>query len=159
MRTTARKAKTGVKKKRLVVAAVVGLTAAVFATTALAGGGGVTGFPNKIATVDLSGYKLQTSYPLGADAGNTFVQTYAKNTVSAIGIQGPGKGVKFASKYIAMPVGHRQLMISWYKANGTLTDVFVMNFVTGTVSDVRPAVKPASLGAVKLLQPGKHAIP
>jgi hypothetical protein len=145
--------------KGVVIAVAVGLSTASFAAAALAGGGGITGYPSKIATVDLSGYRLQTSYPLGADAGNTFVQTYAKRTVSALGIQGPGKGVKFASKYIAMPVGHRQVMITWYKANGTLTDVFVMNFATGTVSDVRPDVKPPSLGAVKLLQRGNRAIP
>jgi hypothetical protein len=141
------------------VAASVVAATGVLAAVAVAGGGGVTGYPNKIATVDLSGYKVQTSYPLGADVGNTYDQTYASGTVSAVGVKGPGKGTQFSSKYVAMPVGHEQLMISWYKANGTLTDVFVMNFATGTVSDVRPAANPPSLGSVQLLTRGSHAIP
>jgi hypothetical protein len=65
----------------------------------------------------------------------------------------------FKSKYIAMPVGHKLLMVTWYLANGTITDVFVMNFATGTASDVAPNKKPQSLGTVKILKAGPHAIP
>lgn len=58
-----------------------------------------------------------------------------------------------------MPVGHNQLMVPWYLAKGTITDVFVMNFTTGIVSDVAPNKKPQSLGTVKGLKRGHHAIP
>lgn len=50
--------------------------AARAAVPALAGSGDITGYPAKIATVDLSGYKLQTFYPLGTNTGNTFDQSY-----------------------------------------------------------------------------------
>ena len=36
----------------------------------------ITGFPHQIAQVDLAGYKLVTSYPLGANAGFSFEQNY-----------------------------------------------------------------------------------
>jgi hypothetical protein len=148
-----------VKVRLATVAAVVALFAAV-AVPAVAGSGDITGYPNKIATVDLSGYKLQTFYPLGTNAVNTFDQNYAGGQkVSAIGVVGPGKGVVFKSKYIAMPVGHKLLMVTWYLSKGTITDVFLMNFKTGIVSDVAPNKKPESLGTVKILKSGAHPIP
>lgn len=147
------------KAKLAVVAAVVAVVAAV-ALPASAGSGNITGYPTKLATVDLSGYKLQTFYPLGTNAVNTFDQDYvSSNHVSAVGVKGPGKGLVFKSKYIAMPVGHNMLMVTWYLAKGTITDVFVMNFATGIVSDVAPNKKPQSLGTVKILKAGPHAIP
>lgn len=147
-------------KARLAIAAAVVVLAALAAGIAVGGSGGITGFPNKIATVDLAGYKLQTFYPLGTNTGNTFDQTYAsRGRVSAVGVKGPGKGLVFTSKYIAMPVGHKLLMVTWYLKKGTLTDVFLMNFKTGVVSDVAPNKKPQSLGTVKILKTGSHPIP
>ena len=147
-------------KARLAVAAAVVLLAALAAGGAVAVSGDITGFPNKIATVDLAGYKLQTFYPLGTNAGNTFDQNYVSSSrVSAVGVKGPGKGLVFRSRYIAMPVGHKLLMVTWYLDKGTLTDVFLMNFKTGVVSDVAPSKKPQSLGTVKILKTGRHPIP
>ena len=148
------------RKARLAIAAAVVVLAALTAGIAVAVSGDITGFPNKIATVDLTGYKLQTFYPLGTNTGNTFDQNYASSTrVSAVGVKGPGKGLVFTSKYIAMPVGHKLLMVTWYLNKGTLTDVFLMNFKSGVVSDVAPNKKPQSLGTVKILKTGSHAIP
>jgi hypothetical protein len=148
-------------KRRLAIAAVaVTVGVATAAVPALAGGGGITGYPTRIATVDLSGYKLETFYSLGTNTGNTFDQTYlGTHNVSAVGVKGPGKGVVFTSKYIAMPVGHKQLMVTWYLASGKITDVFVFNFTSGIVSDVAPGKKPQSLGTVAILKAGSHAIP
>jgi hypothetical protein len=147
-------------KVRLAAMAMVAALFAAVAVPAVAGSGDITGYPNKIATVDLSGYKLETFYPLGTNAVNTFDQNYAGGQkVSAVGVVGPGKGVVFKSKYIAMPVGHKLLMVTWYLPKGTITDVFLMNFKTGIVSDVAPNKKPESLGTVKILKSGAHPIP
>ena len=147
-------------KVRLAAVAMVAALFAAVAVPAGAGSGDITGYPNKIATVDLSGYKLQTFYPLGTNTGNTFDQNYGGGqNVTAVGVIGPGKGLVFKSKYIAMPVGHKLLMVTWYLSKGTITDVFLMNFKTGIVSDVAPNKKPQSLGTVKILKSGTHPIP
>jgi hypothetical protein len=144
----------------LVTAAVLAALTIMAATAAIASSGGITGFPAKISTVNLAGYKLQTVYPLGTNTGNTFDQSYVSDSrVTALGVEGPGKGVTFASKYLAMPVGHKLLMVTWYTPDGTLEDVFLMNFSTGIVSDVAPNKKPQSLGTVKILKAGAHPIP
>lgn len=147
-------------KARLATAAAVVVLGVLAAGSAVAVSGDITGFPNKIATVDLAGYKLQTFYPLGTNTGNTFDQNYVSSSrVSAVGVKGPGKGLVFKSKYIAMPVGHKLLMVTWYLNKGTLTDVFLMNFKSGVVSDVAPNKRPQSLGTVKILKTGPHPIP
>lgn len=121
-------------KARLATAAAVVVLAALAVGSAVAASGDITGYPHKIATVDLAGYKLQTFYPLGTNTGNTFDQNYVSGSrVSAVGVKGPGKGLVFKSKYIAMPVGHKLLMVTWYLNKGTLTDVFLMNFKSGVV--------------------------
>ena len=45
-------------------------------------------------------------------------------------------------------------MITWFNDDGTLTDVFVMDFKSGIVSDVAPNPAPARLGTVKILATG-----
>src|SRR4029453_14600280 len=135
----------------------LGVSLAVFATTGIAVANAdapsITGFPNQITKVDLAGYKLVTSYPLGANTGFTFEQTYlAGGKVSAHAL--PPTGQVFVSNYVAMPVANKQLMVTWYADNGTLNDVFVMNFQTGVVSDVAPGPNPPSLGTVKIEQAG-----
>jgi hypothetical protein len=143
-------------KVRLATVAMVAAMFAAVAVPAVAGSGNITGYPNKIATVDLSGYKLQTFYSLGTNAGNTFDQNYrGGQNVTAVGVIGPGNGLVFKS----MPVGHKLLMVTWYLSKGTITDVFLMNFKTGIVSDVAPNKKPQSLGTVKILKSGTHPIP
>ena len=141
---------------------VVVVSLAVFALTGIAVANAdaptITGFPNQIRRVDLAGYKFITSYPLGANAGFTFEQTYlAGGTVSAHPL--PPTGQVFTSNYVAMPVGNKMLMVTWYLDDGTLTDVFVMNFQTGVVSDVAPVPSPASLGSVQIEQAGPSRIP
>jgi len=123
----------------------------------------ITGYPNQIRKVSLDGYVLQTSYSLGANTGFTFQQTYGPRTVSAHAV--PDNGQRFVSNYVAMPVGNKMLMITWYLDDGTITDVFVMNFQTGVVSDVAPhpdpptGPSPPSLGTVKVLTQGASRIP
>jgi hypothetical protein len=121
----------------------------------------ITGFPNKIKTVNLDGYVIKTSYPLGANTGFTFQQTYGATTVEAHPLPNPDD-LHFNSNYVAMPVGHKMLMVTWFDDNHTITDVFVMNFKTGIVSDVAPVAPPGnlqSLGTVKVLHKGGHKIP
>jgi hypothetical protein len=140
---------------------------AAFATMGIAAASAdaptITGYPSQINTVDLSGYVLQTSYSLGANTGFTFQQTYGSKTVSAHAV--PDDGQRFVFNYVAMPVGNKMLMVSWYLADGTITDVFVMNFQTGVVSDVAPhpdppsGPSPPSLGTVKILTKGASRIP
>lgn len=135
----------------------------------------ITGFPSRINTVDLNGYVIDTTYPLGANAGNTFEQDYTDTTVDAHAIAGPDVSnppTLFHSIYTAMPVGHDELMVAWFSNAGTssgwTTDIFLMNFRTGIVSDVAPpsatpdsigANKTLSLGTVKIVKYGPHPIP
>jgi hypothetical protein len=80
-------------KARLAIGAAVVAVVAAVALPASAGSGNITGYPTRIATVDLTGYKLQTFYPLGTNAVNTFDQDYVSNNhVSAVGVKGPGRG-------------------------------------------------------------------
>jgi hypothetical protein len=140
---------------------------AAFATMGIAAASAdaptITGYPAQIAKVNLNGYVLQTSYSLGANTGFTFQQTYGSTTVSAHAV--PDDGQRFLSRYVAMPVGNKMVMVTWYLDDGTITDVFVMNFQTGVVSDVAPHAdppagpSPPSLGTVKVLERGAGRIP
>jgi len=148
--------------KRLKWAAAVAVACVVLGTTTavVARSPSITGFPNQINKVDLNGYVMVTSYPLGTNTGNTFQQTYKANgMVDAVGLVGPFTGQGFSSKYVAMPVGEKMLMVTWYLDNGTITDVFVMNFDSHVVSDVAPGASPPSLGTVQVKQRGSHRIP
>src|SRR5262249_59759784 len=123
----------------------------------------ITGFPKQINKVSLDGYVLQTSYSLGANTGFTFQQTYGPTKVSAHAV--PDNGQRFVSNYVAMPVGNKMLMITWYLDDGTITDVFVMNFHTSVASDVAPhpnpptGPSPPSLGTEKFITQGASRIP
>lgn len=140
---------------------------AAFATMGIAAASAdaptITGYPNQIRKVNLDGYVLQTSYSLGANTGFTFQQTYGATTVSAHAV--PDDGQRFVSNYVAMPVGNKLLMVTWYLDDGTITDSFVMNFQSGVVSDVAPhpnppnGPSPPSLGTVKVLTQGAARIP
>jgi hypothetical protein len=121
----------------------------------------LTGFPATINQVDLSGYRIVTSYPLGFDAGNTFQQDYhADGTFTAVPLEGPFVGQPPTSaRYIALPVGHRQIMLVWLFADGTHNS-FVMNFETHIVSVVTAGPDGApSLGTVRITKVGDHPIP
>ena len=148
-----------IRSKRLLIVSL-----ALFATTgiavATADAPTITGFPDQIRKVDLAGYQFVTSYSLGTNTGFTFEQTYLPGgKVSAHALPLPPGGQVFVSNYVAMPVGNKQLMVTWYADNGTLNDVFVMNFQTGVVSDVAPGPSPPSLGTVTITQEGASRIP
>jgi hypothetical protein len=149
------------KHRRFVVTVLVATFAVVGATQAFARGHDITGFPDRINTVDLTGYVLQTSYTLGVNAGNTFEQTYLSDgAFSARCVSGPFAPCAGSGNYVAMPVGHKQLMVTWYPDDGTLVDVFVFNFKSRVVSDVAPgSTPPGSLGTVKILKRGTERIP
>jgi hypothetical protein len=121
----------------------------------------ITGFPNKINEFNLNGYEIVTSYPLGADAGNTFQQDYTSTGVTAFATAGPGVGGgNYVRTYIALPVGHHELFVTWFLPDGSTPDVFLMNFNTGIVSDVAPpAAQPVSLGTVKIIKYGPEPLP
>ena len=121
----------------------------------------ITGYPNQINKVDLSGYVLQTSYSLGANTGFTFEQRYGAAKVDANALPFHTGDAVYTSNYVAMPVGHKQLMVTWYQNDGSINDVFVMNFDTGVVSDVAPHsdLKLPSLGTVKIVKRGMNRIP
>jgi hypothetical protein len=148
-------------RRVLLVAVAAFATMGVAAATADAPT--ITGYPNQIAKVNLNGYVIQTSYSLGANTGFTFQQTYGAKTVSAHAV--PDDGQRFTSNYVAMPVGNKMVMVTWYLADGTITDVFVFNLQTGIVSDVAPhpdppsGPSPPSLGTVKILERGASRIP
>ena len=125
----------------------------------------ITGYPNQISKVDLTGYTIQTSYTLGRNAGHTFVQVYnTRSTVTAHQAQ-PSDFCCFSTHYTAMPVGPKMVMVTWFNGgeggDGAITDVFIFNFQTGIVSDVAPdpVNGPESLGTVKILVRGSHGIP
>ena len=121
----------------------------------------LTGFPTQINQVDLSGYQIVTSYPLGFDAGNTFQQDYGSDhTFSAKALTGPFVGQPpTVARYIALPVGHKQILLVWLFADGT-HNTFFMNFRTHLVSVITsgPNGDP-SLGTVQITKVGDHRIP
>jgi hypothetical protein len=125
--------------------------------------GSITGFPDQITTVDLSGYTIVTSYTLGNNTGSTFQQDYTSTSVDAFAIGGPFVGGgHFDSDYTAMPVGHKMLMVAWFNQTGVRwsTDIFLMNFKTGIVSDIAPPnAQPLSVGTVKIVKYGPQRIP
>jgi hypothetical protein len=123
--------------------------------------GSITGFPNTINKFDLNGYEIVTSYPLGANAGNTFQQNYTDTGVTAFAIAGPDVGGgNFVRTYTALPVGHDELFVTWFLPDGSTPDVFLMNFKTGIVSDVAPPqAQPVSLGTVKIIKRGPEPLP
>jgi len=146
------------------------VSVAVFATfgiaVASADAPSITGYPNQMNQVDLTGYTIQTTYTLGRNAGHTFVQVYnSSSTVTAHQVL-PGPFCCFSTHYNATPVGNKMVMVTWFNAGGDLpagaiTDVFVFNFQTGVVSDVAPdpVNGPESLGTVKILVKGTQSIP
>jgi hypothetical protein len=149
------------KHRRFVVAALAAVFVVFGATQVIARGHDITGYPNRINRVDLDGYVLQTSYTVGVNIGNTFEQTYlADGKFSARCVSGPFAPCAGQGNYVAMPVGHKQLMVTWYLDDGTLIDVFVFNFKSKVVSDVAPgSTPPGSLGSVKVLDRGPARIP
>ena len=146
----------------------VALVLPVAAAGALAASGGgaakpnkLTGYPTKINRVNLSGYQIVTSYPLGKlDAGSTYLQKYTGNSVTATAIAGPYVGSPASHfKYIAMPVTHDVLLLVWLEPKFK-HNTFVYNFKTHLSSVVTWDQKgDPSLGSVKIVKQGSHPIP
>lgn len=121
----------------------------------------LTGYPDKINTIDLNGYQIQTSYPLGKlDAGNTYLQTYTHNTVTAVATSGPYAGSPPVSYgYIAMPVTHDIMLLVWLEPNSQ-HNTFVYNFKDHESSVVTyDQAGDPSLGSVFVVKAGSKPIP
>ena len=119
------------------------------------------GFPPSVTRFDLSGYTIQTKYTLGTNTDNTFEQTYTGDMVQGVPVEGPAVGTQFPPfHYVALPIAHKTLYITWVKDDGTIVDAFVMNFKTGVVFDYNPTPgHPESSGTVKILENGTNRIP
>jgi hypothetical protein len=145
--------------------AVVSLAGTATALAMTTGGGAkpdrLTGYPTKINKIDLSGYQIETSYPLGKlDAGSTYLQTYTGNSVTATAIAGPYVGSPAVTfKYIAMPVTHDILLLVWlepkFKHNTFVYNL--KNHISSVVTWDQPG--DPSLGSVRIVKAGSHAIP
>ena len=153
--------------KSLITLAVVlvALTGGAAAIAASTGGAAkpdkLTGYPSKINTVDLSGYQIETSYPLGKlDAGSTYLQKYAGDSVTATAIAGPYVGSPASHfKYIALPVSHDVLLLVWLEPKFK-HNTFVYNLKTHLSSVVTWDQKgDPSLGSVTIVKKGSHPIP
>lgn len=121
----------------------------------------LTGYPAKINRLDLAGYVIQTSYPLGKlDKGNTYKQVYTAHGVTASATAGPyagGAAVHF--KYIAMPIAHDMFMVVWLEPHQG-HNVFLFNMKTHIVSVVTYAQQGyPSLGAFTIMKRGHHRLP
>ena len=123
---------------------------------------GQHGFPPSVARFDLSGYKIQTRYTLGANTGNTFEQTYTATSAQGVPVEGPNVGKTFPPvDYVALPIAHKTLYIAWLDpSTHAIVDAFVMNFKTGVVFDYAPGTaSPESSGTVRILTKGANRIP
>ena len=112
---------------------------------------------------DLNGWVINAKYTLGRNTGNTFQQTYGDTMVQGVPIAGPFVGTKFPPEdYVALPIGHHELYITWLDPNNSfaIVDVFVMNFKTHTVYDYAPgSASPESAGTISVVKRGHDRIP
>jgi hypothetical protein len=123
--------------------------------------GSLTGYPTHINTINLDGYQIETSYPLGKlDAGSTYLQTYKGNTVTAVAIKGPYVGSPAVTyKYIALPVTHDIFLLVWLEPNFKHNSfVYDLKDHISSVVTWDQAGDP-SLGTVRIVKYGRHRIP
>jgi hypothetical protein len=161
----------GLRRRTLTVVAITGALVVACGAVALANGHGhpghqrghhhPEGFPPSVTRFDLSGYKLQTTYTLGTNTGNTFEQTYTGSSVQGVPVEGPFVGTVFPpADYVALPIAHKMLYVAWLRpSDHAIIDAFVMNFKTGVVFDYAPGAAPESSGTVKILRKGPNRIP
>ena len=124
--------------------------------------GGGHGFAPNVDRVNLSGYKIEATYTLGANTGNTFEQTYTGTTVQGVPVAGPFVGTVFPpADYVALAIAPHTVYIVWQDpTTHAILDAFVMNFKTGVVFDYAPGgATPESSGSVKILKKGANRIP
>lgn len=153
------------KKLLVLLVAGVALAGATTALAAATAGGAkpskLTGYPTKINRIDLSGYQIETSYPLGKlDAGSTYLQTYTGDHVTAKAIAGPYVGSAAVTyTYVALPVTHNVLLLVWLEG-GFKHNSFVYD-MNDHISSVVTWDKPGdpSLGSVTIVRKGSHPIP
>jgi hypothetical protein len=163
----------GLRRRTLTVVAITGALVVAWGAVALANGHGhhghrahqrghhQKGFPPSVTRFDLSGYKIQTTYTLGTNTGNTFEQTYTESSVQGVPVEGPYVGTVFPpAGYVALPIAHKTLYVAWLRpSDHAIIDAFVMNFKTGVVFDYAPGATPESSGTVKILEKGPNRIP
>ena len=119
------------------------------------------GFPPNVDRFNLDGYKIETSYTLGRNTGNTFDQTYGASQVQGVPVKGPAVGTVFPPvNYVALQIAPKTLYVSWLNpSDNSIVDAFVMNFKTHVVFDYAPgSTSPESSGRVKILQKGSQRI-
>jgi hypothetical protein len=165
----------GLRKRTLGVLLVTAAVLGIGTGTVLVGGAGADqgsgnhrggghayghGFPPSVAHVDLSGYVIEAKYTLGANAGNTFQQTYTADMVQGVPVAGPFVGQTFpAAHYVALAIAPQTVYIAWLNDQSAIVDAFVMNFRTGVVFDYAPHPGPESSGTVRIVKQGTHPIP
>lgn len=121
----------------------------------------LTGYPTHINRINLDGYQIVTSYPLGKlDKGSTYLQTYTKDTVTAVATAGPYKGTAPVTyHYIALPVTKSIIELVWLEPNFK-HNTFVYNFADHESSVVTwDQGGDPSLGSVYIVKAGKHRLP
>jgi hypothetical protein len=118
------------------------------------------GFPPNVDRFNLDGYKIETSYTLGRNTGNTFDQTYGATQVQGVPVKGPAVGMTFPpADYVALQIAPKTLYVVWQNPANDIIDAFVMNFKTHVVFDYAPGGDtPESSGTVKILQRGSQRI-
>jgi hypothetical protein len=164
----------GLRKRSLTVLLVAGAVLALGAAVVWAGDDGTrhhpghghhhraNGFPPNVDRLDLSGYKIEAKYTLGANTGSTFQQTYKATQVQGVPVAGPYVGNVFPpSDYVALSVAPHTVYIVWQDpTTHAILDAFVMNFKTGVVFDYAPgSANPESSGTIKVLETGPTPIP
>src|SRR5690349_9162139 len=158
----------------LLAGASIGTYVAVTAATADAGDHGQKSHQHangrhgnkhgpSVTRFNLDGYVIDAKYTLGRNTGNTFRQTYTASTVQGVPIKGPFVGTVFPPEdYVALPIGHHQLYVTWIDPtqNDALVDVFVMNFQTHVVYDYAPgSLTPESSGFITVHKRGAEPLP
>jgi hypothetical protein len=124
----------------------------------------LTGYPTHINRLNLAGYVINTSYPLGKlDKGETYKQIYKSGgRVEAYPIAGPyaqHKPVQISRfKYIALPLTKSSFLVVWLEPNQG-HNVFVFNLKTHTDSVVTyDQAGDPSLGAFRIVKRGPHPL-
>ena len=140
---------------------VAGTSTAFAATSSTPKPEKLTGYPTEIKAINMAGYHITTSYPLGLlDKGSTYQQTYTKDTATAVAVIGPYVGSKPVTfKYIAMPVAHNMLLLVWLEPKFK-HNTFLFNLNNHIVSVVTWDQKgDPSLGSFTITKVGKQPIP
>lgn len=153
------------KKLFALVIALVVLAGAATALAATSGGAAkpnrLTGYPTTIKKINLAGYQIETSYPLGKlDKGSTYLQKYTATGVVATAVKGPYVGSPASRfKYIAMPIQHDEILLVWLEPHFK-HNTFVYNLKDHISSVVTwDQAGDPSLGSVSIVKKGSHPLP